>query len=271
MSKAAPIAEAGLFGGAEAPAPSEMVTVSKSDLDSLISAKVVEALAGMQSAAPSAISSDATALFQGLALSIAEMTHQTNRTHKPVDPKVLAARAAGLDRLEALLAQIARDRKDIEDQSWETESEKQAAIKSVTPRYRVISAVNLDDDLIMPVVKNLATKQAEPVAIFWAKAPNDALAPLNDIAKEVHAAFRDSRGARTVFEKQSIKPTWTTENGLVVQGRAPKRREVEVSSVIRDAIVGDPAADPYLNVLGTKHRPFETTPRPLASKFEGAR
>jgi hypothetical protein len=276
VAKVAPVAEAGLFGGAE-PSPAEasgdVVMVSRAELQAMIAAAVAA------QPAPIGEFSGAKALFDQMALSISEMTHQTNRTHKPVDPKVLAARAAGQEKLDALLAKIALDRKEIEDATWETEAEKQAALKSVTPRYRLVSFVVLDDELINPVFKNPATKQSEPIAIYWAKEPNDAMAPLNPIAKEVHELFRESRGARSKFEKGAIRPIWTTENGLVIAGRAPQRRRVDVPGVVRDTIVGNATSDPgldghdvaYRNVLGTTHRPFESVSRPLASKFEDAR
>lgn len=265
-----PVADPELFGGAE-PAPVETVTLGKAELETLIAAQVAAAMAGVQSGGQVSGANAFKDVLDQMALSIAEMSHQSNRTHKPVDPKVLAARAAGFDKLYSVLARIARDRKDVEEQEWASESEKTAALMSATPRYRLISAVVLGEELIMPVRPNPATKMSEPIAIYWSHEPNDAMIPLNDVAKEVHAAFRESRGTRTDIERRAIKPAWTTENGLYIEGRAPKRRELDKPGVLRDTVemAPEPTGKAYINVMGG--RPFELMPRPIASKLEGVR
>jgi hypothetical protein len=130
----------------------------------------------------------------------------------------------------------------------------------VTPRYRIISPVVLDDDLIVPFVPDPATKKSIPVAVHYALEPNDAMTPLNDIAREVHAAFRESRGVRTDIEKRSIKPSWMTESGLVLSGSGQRRREMPpLPNVVRDVDAGGPSIDDvsHVQVLGKTHPPFE--------------
>lgn len=248
--------ETDVFGGMSAEEPKLSLTAS--ELQAMIAEQVAKALVV---AAPAASGiGDAKALFEQMALSIAEMSHQTNRTHKPVDPKVLAARKIGAEKLEAALAAVHAARKQAADQIYGSEEERQAAIKSVTPKYRLISAVHLNESFIVPFERNPATKKSDPVELHWANEPNDAMVPINDIAKAVHAAFRESRGQRSDVEKRSVKPAWMTENGLYVEGGiAPRRRDLETTPVLRDLEVSTGVAGPdaeFISVLGKTHAPF---------------
>lgn len=259
-AKESKVADPDVFGGAPEPAT---LTVTQAQLQAIVADQVRLALAAAPSAGaaqPDAMIG-ARALFEQMALSIAEMTHQTNRTHKPVDPKILAARRAGQDRLDEMLAKVHAARKAAADRAYDSEIERDAAIKAVTPKYRVISVCVFDDDIIVPYVRDPATKKSVPVEIYWAQEPNDALLPANEIAEAVHAAFRESRGQRSDIEKRSIKPAWMTENGLVIEGGTPpRRRDVEVPPVLRDLDLSAAAVRDgidFVQVLGTKASPFQ--------------
>jgi hypothetical protein len=260
MARESKVADPDVFGGV--PNEPETVTLRADQLQAMIAEQVAKALAAaVPAAAQSNSMGDAKALFEQMALSIAEMTHQTNRTHKPVDPKVLTARKAGQEKLDALLRQVHEARKAAADRAYKSEVERHAAITAVTPKYRVISICIFNDDIIAPFVPDPATKKSVPVEIYWAAEPNDALVPINELAETIHAAFRESRGQRSDIEKRAIKPAWMTESGLVIEGGTPpQRRQLDVSPVLRDLDVTTGAAREdisYVSVLGTNHAPFQ--------------
>lgn len=223
--------EGDVFGGAPTP------VTDTPEFKAAVTAAVREAMKGF-APQPSPMNEDARSLFQEMALAIADMAHQSNRTHKPVDPKILAARQDGQRQLDAKLTEIALERKRINDRTHESDEARDAALRAVTPKYRCITMVVLDDVMIMPFHRPDRTGKVVPVEFFWASEPNDAMIPLNDVAKEVHALFRKSRGARSEIERKSIKPLWMTDRGLVISGTSPQRREIDVKDrVLRDVDV----------------------------------
>lgn len=249
-----------VFGGAPTP------ITETPEFKAALKEAVAEALKGFApAAAQSAMPEGAMGLFREMALAIAEMTHQGDKRSRPVDPKVLMAREAAQKELNEALHQVALARKAAADKKYDSEEERDEAIRAVTPRYRCIAMCVLDDVMIVPWKRNDATKKMEPVPFYWAQEPNDAMIPLNDLAKEIHKLFRRSRGARSDIEKRSVKPAWATDRGLIIEGGTPPaRREIET----RDAVMRDRDSDldipeaidpsaPFVHVLGTKHAPAQ--------------
>ena len=188
---------------------------------------------------------DAQSLLNGLALAIAEISHQGNPKDKPVDPKVLAERRAATERMYALI------------------DEAQALPKGDprAPLYRTRSVCMFNDFKIDPYRRDPATKRAVPVEFRWRIEPNDAMIPLNDLAKRIYAEFRASRGNKAEYEKQIRRQVWLTDSGLVVEGVAPARREVSEMDRpnmspgdLEFSEPDDPNAE-YVRVLGTTHEP----------------
>lgn len=182
-------------------------------------------------------------LLNGLALAIAEMNHQGNKRDKPLDPKVLAARRDAMERLYALVAKAKALPKG-DDR---------------TPKYRVKSKCNISNTLIMPFRKDPVTKLMMPVDIRWRGEPNDAMEPLNEMAKEISAEFRASRGNTTEYQQEAFKAVWATDGGLIVEGVGPARRQIaervpESGDLELDADPYDPNAE-FVHVLGTIHEP----------------
>lgn len=269
------------IGGAGA-SPPQTVTLTLDDLNTLIAQQVTAAIAtaaatntpGAPAAGP-----DFKSMFAEMAMTFADIAQQGNRTYKAVDPRILKARQIGQDKLNTILDRIQRTRKAAFDASYPSEVERNAAVFAVTPQYRCIATIVLEDELIFSSRLDEATKKPVPVLFYWAAEPNDAMVPMNDIAREVHTAFRESRGARTDIEKRTMKPAWMTDRGLVIEGfRAPARRDLPGAAVLRDLeIPGTPSelSDPEpraVPVLGTSHPPFQVLDRHLQRApdlFEG--
>ena len=249
-----------VFATGGAPTP---VTETKEFKEAI--SKVKDEIIASLKGSTSTISGDAMDLFRQMALSIAEMNHQGDRRHRPVDPKVMAARAQAQEELNELLDAVRLKVKQARDAVYETEEEKEAAVRKLSPKYRAIAVCVFDDVIIQPFRRNEATKRAEPIEFYWLNEPNDALVPLNDIAKQIHKLFRKSRGARTDIEKRSFKPAWMTDAGLIIEGgTAPQRRAIESKQApVRDAdgdldipAILDPDA-PTVQILGTKTAPAQ--------------
>ena len=259
MARPQSVVEPDIFGGAVEPAAEEKtITMSASELRALIAEQVAAAMAV---GSGKGSTDDIKSVFQEMALSIAEMSHQGDRTYKPVDPRVLAARKAGQDKLDGLLAEVRENRKVARDQSYSSEAEREDAVLAVSPRYRALSVVVLEENLIQPYKQDPATKKSIPVEFYWCGEPNDAMIPLNDVAREIHMAFCESRGSRSKIEKRMHKPVWMTEMGLVIEGaKMPARRGVEENMTpVRDSFLDIPGNQnpdaEFVQVLGN-HPPF---------------
>lgn len=201
---------------------------------------------------------DLRAIMQEMAASIADMSYQGNKRDKPVDPKIMAARQAGQERLDKLLFDTKTFVRDVREAVYDSEEERLAAVRNASPKYRATSKVVLNEVLIDPY--RLENKMAVSNDIYWLGEPNDAMRPLNDLAKRIYAEFRASRGSRSAIEKASVKPVWMTDNGLMIEGvRAPARRMVSQPIFNDDLdlpVAHDPAAR-AVNILGTIHEPAE--------------
>jgi hypothetical protein len=217
------------------------VQAAASEAAKKAAADVAEALR----AANPAVGSDTQAILEGLALAIAQISHQGDKRDAPVDPKVLAERAAGMERMHALILEA-------------------KALPRGDPRrplYKTRSKQNLNDTMIDPWRRDPATKKAVPVTFRWALEPNDAMVPLNELAEKIMAEFRASRGNQKEYAKQAERQAWLTDGGLLIEGAAPARREVSQSlepTGDLDVDLGEGPNDPnatHVRVLGTSHPP----------------
>lgn len=217
-------------------------------------------MAAMLAAMPGipAAGGDLRGILQEMAGAIAEMSYQGNKKDRPVDPKVLATREEGRRQLDAMLDEIKARVHALREVSYDSEEEKQAAVRAASPKYRVTSKIHFNEILIDPFRMDPGSKMAVANDIYWLGEPNHALRPLNDIAKKLYAKFVASRGTRSAIEKASVKPVWMTDNGLIMEGvNMPARREVSQPIFNDDMdfpVARDPSA-PTINVLGTIHEP----------------
>ena len=165
----------------------------------------------------------ATQLFRTMAMSIAEISDQgSNR--KRVAPEILAEREAAHKRAVALIEDARSKVKKAREEGDE------ATISAYTPEYRVIAKIYFNERFVEPYVVDRATKEPRPVAVDWTGMPNDALVPLNDIAKRIFKEFRISVGMPEGLAVTDNRPVWVTQNGFVVKGMSgtAQRREIEV-------------------------------------------
>ncbi len=167
-----------------------------------IKAEVLDDLAALKSEGGS--SGNAESLMEKLALHIAEISDQgTGRERVP--PEVLAKMGAAHKRMIKLLHD--------------------AKSKGLKPEYRVISKVYLNERFIEPFSVG-ADKSAVYTEIFWSGAPNDGLLPINDIAKQIFAEFKNSVGNAIKFAGQDDRPLVLTHGGLIVKGDLGARNVV---------------------------------------------
>lgn len=139
--------------------------------------------------------------FSQMALAIAEISDQgTNR--KRVAPELLAKRAAAAELVQRLVAQ-ARKNGD-------------------KPEYRIITKVYLNERLIEPY-RRLPDKTVVPQEIMWTGMPNEGMRPLNDVARAIYAAYKESIGSIDRIHTTDNRPLWVTPAGLVVKGDAPQK------------------------------------------------
>lgn len=134
--------------------------------------------------------------MQALAVTLAEIGNQgTGR--KTVAPHILKQREDARGRMVDLILK--------------------ARAEGQPATYRLTAQVHLAERVIDPfwTAADHTTKSTE---IDWGGIPNDAMVPVNDTAKEIHAAFKDSVGTmeRVVPEER----LGITPNGLIVRNAA---------------------------------------------------
>jgi hypothetical protein len=192
---------------------------------------------------------EATALFSKMALAIAEISDQgSNR--KRVAPEVLAQRAAAKERCIRLID-------DAREHVLEARRQKDGKVEAKwLPEYRVVAKIYFNERFIEPF-KRLPDKTIASNEIVWTGIPNEALRPINDIAKKIYAEFRLSIGSTEKLATSDNRPVYITAQGLVVKGDPPKRREgltQELPAFAEEMDLkhdnNDPSA-PFINVLGT--------------------
>lgn len=201
---------------------------------------ILAQLQGAMATAPVSASTDTDALFQKMALAIADISDQgTNR--KRVAPEILARRAAEAQRMDDLL--------------------KKAYDEGVLPAYTLVAKVYLNETFIEPYQPGKGNRAGEmiPTEIDWAGPPNMAMRPLNDAAKEIYDAFLGSIGSAADMPGTAPAQYWTTNRGLIVKGRAPVTPQAKAISQNEDTLLvrggtSNPMA-PAINVLGTIAKP----------------
>ncbi len=177
---------------------------------------------------------DAMALFSGLAAAIAEMSMQGRPGPKPVSPAEAAKRKAAHELCVRLVLNARRDNSE--------------------PEYRLIGKVYFNERMIEPY-RRLADKRVVPQEIVWTGLPNEAMVPVNDVAREIYTAYKESIGSVELIPTLDNRPVWVTQAGLTVRGDPPKRAFVAADHEFDDRLGvkhdnNDPNAD-YVRILGT--------------------
>jgi len=155
--------------------------------------------------APAGASTEAT--MDALAMAIATLNDQGTGRRR-FSPQTVKKWAEAQERMFALI--------------------RAARVEGRPATYQVIAKTLLADNLLSPFWADDATHKAMPTEIDWAGVPNMALAPLNDTAKEIYAAYKDSIDlvGKEVPDFQKDE----TDNKIMIRGkRIPKARETVMS------------------------------------------
>ncbi len=181
----------------------------------------------------------AQSLFRQMALAIAEISDQgTNR--KRVAPEILAARDAGRERMGKLILQA-------------------RASKDQKPEYRLIAKVYIGEQLVDPFRKEAGPGgKMVPQEIIWDGPPNEAMRPMNAMAKDIYDAFLASIGGLQGASGVAQQPLWVTPRGVVIKGAGTTTAQVhgqtaqnsDASDTFTVKTNNDPTA-PFINVLGS--------------------
>ncbi|HEV2674145.1 MAG TPA: hypothetical protein VGV37_06345 [Aliidongia sp.] len=147
------------------------------------------------------VSAEVLMLAQTMAVEIAKLTDQgSNHKIERVDPAEQQRRENAFARMEDLIIE--------------------ALEQGLEPEYEATKAVYLDEVLVQPIFKDLNTHRNMNTRLVWQYAPNEALKPVNDIARKIHAAFMESIGGPTQL-MNSI-------GGRSIESRIPKRQAAVV-------------------------------------------
>lgn len=170
--------------------------------------------------------------FQKLNLNLQSVGGQ-GQFNKPLSPDEVLRRESALKKMEGLLL-------GCRDEGAEK------------PEYKLIGKIYFNERFIEPY--KIVDKKAVNNIITWTGIPNDAMVPLNDIAKEVFAAWRETTGGPTkLVPTADQRPLYVTAAGLTVRGEPPKRQHVAGQGEFKEELAfsnSDPAA-PEVAVLGT--------------------
>ncbi len=153
---------------------------SSPEFQAAVSAQVAAALESLLPKLTEARASAGTApetgdrsMMQELAMAISQLTDQgTGRSR--VAPEVLAARQKAREKMVHLIIE--------------------ARAEGRVATYQLRNKIHLDERIIEPVWID-AHHTARPTEIDYPGIPNDAMVPLNDTAKAIYEAFKDSIGS----------------------------------------------------------------------------
>lgn len=161
-----------------------------------VNEQIAPLLAKLQAASGATPSGDDKSWVQNLAMALSELSDQGQHRRR-VAPEVMAARAAARDRMAQLIVKARVDK---------------------TPAIYIVRAkTHLANRLLEPmyIARDHSLHDNE---IEWDSVPNEALEPVNDVAKAIFQAFKDSIGAA---EWQAPEDRYgVTRGGLVVKGAA---------------------------------------------------
>lgn len=187
-----------------------------------------------------------TSWAQSLAMAIATVSDQGVGTRKRVAPEVLKSREDARQRMVDLIVA--------------------ARAAGRLPSYRLTNKVLLDEQLIDPVWID-KNHTAQPTEIDWPGVPNEAMTPINDTAKEIHAAFIESIGSIAKEHQVMHDPLKITKGGLVVRG-APSaashettlervNAQIKTDEGVRVKHKDQGGRYKEVNILGSIHKPAQ--------------
>ena len=173
--------------------------------------QILAHLTDARGSAAAPVASDGAAdhgFAQALALSLAQLTDQgTGR--KRVAPEILRARAEHRDRMTKIIID--------------------ARAAGSIPVYSLKNKCYLDEVMIEPFY--IAPDHTQrPTEIEWSGVPNEAMAPVNEIARQIHAEFVGSIGSLAKDDNLPERELRVTPGGVVVKGRPMARNTAKNSA-----------------------------------------
>lgn len=164
---------------------------------------ILEQLQAARGPAPAAIAGD-KAFADALAMAIAGLTDQ-GTSRKRVAPHVLQQRTDAAARMMKLIVA--------------------ARAQGLEPTYELRNKCYLDEVMVEPIWIDPASKEQRATVIIWGAVPNEVMVPVNEIAKEIHAAFKDSIGN---VDDAPIQPAilGVTAGGLVIKSGSKAVRSI---------------------------------------------
>lgn len=160
-------------------------------------------------------------------------------------------------RRRPLTAEEVVRREAAEHRMWKLiEGAQQANDPDSKPTYRLTSKIYFNERFIEPF--KIVDRKAVSNEITWTGAPNDAMQPINDAAKAIFSAWRESTGGPVdLIPTADRRPLYVTAAGLTVRGDPPKRQQAVAAEHKFENDLGfsnnDPNA-PEVAVLGTVAR-----------------
>lgn len=173
-------------------------------------------------------------IMDRLSVNLQAVAQQGERT-KPLSAEELRKREEAHSKMEALIAA----------------SRLPGAEK---PEYKVISKIYFQERFIEPFRQDPVTKAMVHNVVGWTGAPNDALMPLNDVAKAIFQAWLGYTGGKSALVPTAdTRPLYMTAAGLTVRGEPPKRRTMGAEQEMAgdDLSLRNDVNAPTIAVLGT--------------------
>lgn len=157
-------------------------------------------------------------VMEQLGMKIADIADQNNgRIGQRIDPEILRQRETARTELVETLETLQRSNADLRARGLEPE----------LPFYRLKNVIQLNHSAIQPFYIDPATKSAKETEIGFDGIPNEAMIPINDLAKRVYAIYRTWIGnlKKVVPEDRlGITSTGVTVRNGAVQTRMEMRR-----------------------------------------------
>ncbi len=239
----------------------EAQAMAKSMVQDMMPALFAELMKTRAELGPAAAAAPATAeartadrsLLEGLAHAMAKAADPANK-RRILAPEIVQERALAREEMKrAILTHHA---------------------KGEVPIYQVVRTTFLNETLIHPQFHNPMTKAMDDTEIDWPGVPNQAMVPVSDSAKEIHAHYLKSIGARAGHVLMGFKlegdniadrmvPLHELGAPIVLTGKEIRRghpgapRDMSISdSLSADPRRGNPAARPKTqSILGTTAPP----------------
>lgn len=184
-----------------------------------------------------------------LATAMVRASNPKNRT-QALDPELMTRRKAHYNRMVELI--------------------EQAKANDEVPIYKLRGKTQLNTQIIDPQWREEGTKRIVDTEINWDRIPNEAMIPVNDVAKKIHAEYKGWIGLAIAREGQPKAPwltgaaPWIHSGEGVIRGKAPAVPP-ELGDA-GDAMFPDPRRTGRPNkaggtrILGSLHPPLIETP-----------